>query len=129
VSVYLDASAAVKLVVDEAESEALRTYVDRSAVQASSALLRAELIRAAKRLGARHVGRARELLVLMSLREIDDEVLDRAGEIEPHTVRTLDAIHVATASLLGPDLEALVTYDRRTIEAARLYGLPVVSPA
>jgi predicted nucleic acid-binding protein len=40
----------------------------------------------------------------------------------------LDAIHVATASLLGPDLEAVVTYDRRMIEAAQLYGLPVASP-
>jgi uncharacterized protein len=129
VSLYLDASAAVKLVFHEAESEALEGYVQGSAVQASSALLKTELIRAAKRLDPRRMGRVRELLIRMSLREIDDEVLDRAGEIAPHNLRALDAIHVATASLLGPDLEAVVTYDRRMIEAARLYGLLVVSPA
>lgn len=126
---YLDASAAVKLVFDETESIALRQYVGPSPHFTSSALVRAELMRATKRLDARHIGRAHALLTSMSLREIDDEILDRAAEISPLIVRTLDAIHLATATLLGPDLEAVVTYDRRMIEAARLYGLPVVSPA
>ncbi len=128
-AVYLDASAAVKLVFHEVESAALNAYIQGSVAQASSVLLRTELKRAANRLDPRRLGRVRELLALMSLREIDNEVLDRAGEIAPHELRTLDSIHVATASLLGPDLAALVTYDRRMIEAARLYGLPVVSPA
>ena len=69
------------------------------------------------------------MLADLALRDVDDEVLDRAGELAPTSLRTLDAIHLATASLLGPDLEAVVTYDRRMIEAARLYGLPVASPA
>lgn len=126
---YLDSSAAVKLLFDEAESEALRRYLDGTVRWASSALLRPELVRAAKRLNADGIGFAYSLLGSVELRDVDDEVLDRAAEISPIVVRTLDAIHVATASLLGPDLEALVTYDSRMTQAARLYGLPVASPA
>jgi hypothetical protein len=129
VSIYLDSSAAVKLVFGEPESLTLQRRLGDHPELASSALLRAELIRAAMRLDPRQIGRARRLLAEFAIREIDDEVLDRAGEIAPPGLRTLDAIHLATASLLGPDLEALVTYDRRMIEAANLYGLPVASPA
>jgi predicted nucleic acid-binding protein len=129
VSLYLDSSAAVKLVFEEPESDGLRRYLGDRPELSSSSLLRAELVRTANRLDRSQVGRARRLLVEFAVREIDDEVLDRAGDIEPGTLRTLDAIHLATATLLGPDLEALITYDRRMIEAARLYGLPVVSPA
>lgn len=126
---YLDTSAVMKLIFDESESNALRSYLVSSPARASSALIRAELMRATRRLDGAKVGGARALLGSINLREIDDEVLDRAGEIAPRDLATLDAIHVATASLLGPDLEALVTYDRRMIEAARLYGLPVASPS
>lgn len=128
-AVYLDASAAAKLLLNEFESPALRTYLGRRSSQASSALLRAELMRAARRADIERVGDARAILARINLREVDDEVLVRAGEIAPHSLRTLDAIHIATATLLGPDLEVVVTYDRRMIEAAHLYGLPVVSPA
>ena len=126
---YLDTSAAVKLLFGEAESEALRSYLRGSPRRASSALLRAELVRATNRLDRAMIGAARALLGSIALREVDDEVLDRAGELAPLGLGTLDAIHVATASLLGPDLEAVVTYDRRMMGAARLYGLTVVSPA
>ncbi len=128
-AVYLDASAAAKLLLNEFESSALRAYLGKGFLQASSALLRTELMRAARRRDVERVGDARAILARINLRELDDEVLVRAGEIAPHSLRTLDAIHIATATLLGPDLEALVTYDRRMIEAARLYGLPVASPA
>ncbi|MEP7360896.1 MAG: type II toxin-antitoxin system VapC family toxin [Chloroflexota bacterium] len=127
-SIYLDSSAAVKLVFEEAESDALQRYLGDRPELSSSSLLRTELVRAAKRLDSRQIGRARRLLVEFAVREIDDEVLDRAGEIAPNTLRSPEAIHIATATLLGPDLDALVTYDRSMIEAARLYGLPVVSP-
>ena len=126
---YLDSSAAVKLVFDESESEALQEYVGTTPSWASSALIRVELLRAAKRIDVRRIGRAYELLGSISIREIDDEILDRAAEISPLNIRTLDAIHLATATLMGPHLEAVLTYDQRMIEAARRYGLPVVSPA
>ena len=128
-STYLDASAALKLVFVEAESKALFKFVGTSPMFASSALIRTELLRAAKRLDTRHTGRALEFLGSVTLREIDDEILDRAAEILPVSIRTLDAIHVATATLLAPDLDVVISYDRRMIEAARLYGLPVASPA
>ena len=125
---YLDASAAAKLILREPESDALVTWLGGEPQLASSALIRVELIRLVKREQPEQLKRARRLLADFVMREIDDEVLDRAGELAPETLRALDAIHLATASLLGPDLEAVVTYDRRMIEAARVYGLPVASP-
>lgn len=125
---YLDASAAAKLILAEPESNALATWLGAGPTISSSALVRVELIRAVGRQQPERLPRARRLLSEFAIREVDDEVLDRAGEIAPHTLRTLDAIHLATATLLGADLDALVTYDQRMIDAARLYGLPVASP-
>ena len=59
---------------------------------------------------------------------IDDRILDAAGILEPRILRTLDAIHLATALTLGDDLDAIVTYDDRMTEAARLLGLSTVRP-
>lgn len=127
--VYLDASAAAKLILREDESDALVTWLGAGPSLASSALVRVELLRLVKRDQPAQLDRARRLLADLVMREIDDEVLDRASELAPPALRTLDAIHLATASLLGPDLDAVVTYDRRMIEAAQVYGLPVVSPS
>lgn len=60
---------------------------------------------------------------------IDDDILDVAARIEPVSVRSLDAIHLATAVRLGSDLEALVTYDARMIDGAQALGLKVASPS
>jgi predicted nucleic acid-binding protein len=60
---------------------------------------------------------------------IDDRILDAAGILEPRVVRTLDAIHLATALALGDDLAEILTYDRRMAQGARLLGLPVSSPS
>jgi predicted nucleic acid-binding protein len=119
----------VKLVKSETESRALIKWLGTRPRLSSSALVRVELVWAIGRDEPEALARARRLLAELAVRDVDDEVLDRAGEIAPLTLRTLDAIHLATATLLGPDLEAVVTYDRRMIEAARLYGLPVASPA
>jgi predicted nucleic acid-binding protein len=59
---------------------------------------------------------------------IDDRILDAAGILEPQVLRTLDAIHLATAAAVGDDLDAIVTYDERMIEAARLLGLATATP-
>lgn len=127
--VFLDASAAAKLILQEHESDALVTWLGVEPSLASSALIRVELLRLVRREQPAQLDRTRRLLADLVMREIDDEVLDRAGELAPRTLRTLDAIHLATASLLGPELEAVVTYDRRMIEAAHVCGLPVASPA
>ncbi|MCA1570895.1 MAG: type II toxin-antitoxin system VapC family toxin [Chloroflexi bacterium] len=128
-SVYLDSSAAVKLIVREAESAALERWLQPHDVLASSALLRTELLRAVRRGAPRRIADARAALAAFTLRAVDDEILDAAGDLAPAFIRSLDAIHLATALRLAPELDAIVTYDRRMIEGARAIGLPVASPA
>ncbi len=72
--------------------------------------------------------RAQEVLNRLELVRINDRVLADAGAILPADVRSLDAIHIATAILLGPKLRRIVTYDARMTAAARSLGLVVVSP-
>jgi predicted nucleic acid-binding protein len=128
-ALYLDSSAFVKLLVDEAESTAVRTFLaDRSARRVSSALLRTESLRAVRHLGPDALATVREGLRRVDLIGIDDRILDAAGTLEPRVLRTLDAIHLATVLAVGDDLEAIVTYDERMVEAARLLGLSTVSP-
>ena len=128
-ALYLDSSAFVKLVVDETESTAVRTFLaDRAARRVSSALLRTESLRAIRHLGPDALATVREGLRRVDLIGIDDRILDAAGTLEPQVLRTLDAIHLATAMAVGDDLEAIVTYDERMVEAARLMGLPTTTP-
>jgi predicted nucleic acid-binding protein len=69
------------------------------------------------------------LLQTLQLVQLGDALLDAAGMLEPVKMRSLDAIHLAAASLIAPELMALVTYDNWMAEAAALLGFPVVSPA
>jgi predicted nucleic acid-binding protein len=126
---YLDASAFVKLVRAEAESTALRSWLASHRERTSSALLRTEALRAVRSSGETDLARVRALLDGVVLVPIDDTVLEAAGLLDPAALRTLAAIHIATARYLGSDVEVLVTYDRRMIEAAGRLGLPVSSPA
>lgn len=128
-ALYLDRSAFVKVVVEEAGSAALRAYLAASgARRVSSALLRAEALRAVRHLGPDALAAVREGSRRVDLIAIDDRILDSAGILEPRVLRTLDAIHLATALALGDDLDAVVTYDERMVEAARLVGLTAVMP-
>lgn len=128
-AVYLDTSAAVKLVVREVESAALSAWVRDRTVLASSALLRTELVRAVRRGEPGAIDQARATIARFNLHALDTEILDTAGRLDPVGLRSLDAIHLATALRLADGLEAIVTYDRSMIEAARSFGLPVASPA
>jgi predicted nucleic acid-binding protein len=126
---YLDTSAVVKLLVREAETTALRRRLRSWPRRASSALLRVELLRTVRRAGLpRLMEGARRQLASIDLIRLDDDLLERAAEIEPSTMRSLDAIHLATALDLGSDLAAVVTYDARMSAAAQALGLPVVAP-
>lgn len=128
-ALYLDNSAFVRVTVEEPESRALRVFLsDRQSRRTSSALLRAEALRAVRHLGAEALATVREGLRRVDLIGIDDRILDAAGMLEPRILRTLDAIHLATALSLGDDLAEIVTYDERMTEAARLLGLPTISP-
>ena len=126
---YLDSSAFVKLIVAEPESEALRRAVARWSQHASSALLRAETIRALRQSGnEQHLPAARRLLRAVRMIRIDEPLLDRAADLEPGELRTLDALHLASALELGPDLGVMLAYDVRLKAAAQAYGLPGESP-
>lgn len=128
-ALYLDSSAFVKLIVEEAESSAIRIFLaERDARRISSALLRAESLRAVRHLGPDALATVREGLRRVDLVGIDDRILDAAGTLEPLVLRTLDAIHLATAMAVGDDLEVVVTYDERMVDAARLLGLPTATP-
>ena len=124
---YLDSSAVLKLVVAERESRALRSYLRRRQPVAS-ALVRTEVLRTLLPAGAEALSRGREVIRRLNLIRINDRVLDAAGVLEPAQMRSLAAIHLATAQLLGEDLGQVVTYDGRMADAARQLGLKTVAP-
>lgn len=128
-ALYLDSSAFVKLAVEESETAALRQFLaERASRRVSSALLRTEALRAVRHLGPDALASVREAIRRVDLVAIDDRILDAAGTLEPRVLRTLDAIHLATAMAMGDDLDAIVTYDDRMVEAAGLLGLLVAAP-
>ena len=108
-AIYLDSSAVVKLIVAEPESAALRTHLRRRRPLVSSALARTEVLRALLPVGDIALSRAHEVLRRLDLVRINDRVLDAAGILQPAQVRSLDAIHLATAQLLGDDLGQVIT--------------------
>ena len=126
---YLDSSALVKLVVAEPESAALRRHLRRRRTLVSSALARTEVLRALLPAGSEAVAAGKQVLGLCELVRVNDATLNQAAALLPHDLRTLDAIHVATALRLQDDLTALVTYDDRMADAARGLGIRVVAPA
>ena len=125
---YLDSSAVVKLVIAEPESTALRQFVRRRRPLVTSALARTEVLRAVIPVGEVAVSRGREVLQVLDLVRVNDRVLDAAASLLPAEIRSLDAIHLATAQLLGEDLGRIVTYDERMVDAAKQLGLPTASP-
>ena len=126
---YLDSSAIVKLVIDEPESGALRRFLRRRRPLLSSALARTEVLRALILEGEVGITRGRSVLARLDLVRVNDRVLSAAALLLPPDLRSLDAIHLATAQQLGGDLGQITTYDDRMISAAQLLGLKTSSPA
>lgn len=127
-AVYLDSSAIVKLVVRERESSALRRFLRTRLERVSCALARTEVLRAIRHVGPAAVNRARSVLRRVDLIRLDDSLLDAAGMLDPRIVRSLDAVHLAAAQLIAPELDAFVTYDRRMADGAILLGFHVEAP-
>jgi predicted nucleic acid-binding protein len=125
---YLDSSALVKLAVAEPESAALRRDLRRRSTLVSSALARVEVLRALLLEGDEGLARGRAVLARVDLVRINERVLNAAGALLPVQVRSLDAIHLATAQELGADLGHIVTYDDRMVEAANELGLRTAAP-
>jgi predicted nucleic acid-binding protein len=125
---YLDSSAIVKLAVAEPESRALRRYLSRRTGLVSSALARTEVARALMPAGPEAVTRGEEVLRRLQLLRVNDRVLREAGRMQPTELRSLDAIHLASARQLGPTVQQIVTYDERMADIAQVSGWSVASP-
>jgi predicted nucleic acid-binding protein len=127
---YLDTSAAIKLLVEETHSKAFAAFYDAraNAEWVSSALLRIEITRAVARAKPVLLPDARDLLLAFSYVAIDDEIVEAAMTEPDRSLRSFDAIHLATARLLGRDLDAIVTYDHRLATAASDAGLVTACP-
>jgi len=124
---YLDTSAVAKFVRAEAETGPLRRWLAEKRWILSD-LHRTELRRAAVRAGGRALARAERLLAESDVIRVDAEVFDRAGRLDPIVLRSLDALHLAAAMTLGPDLAGVVVYDERLRSAAVAAGIAVAGP-
>lgn len=129
--IYLDTAALVKLIRREPESDELADWLAACAetVLVTSALAEVELPRALRRVEPDLVSAVPALLERVARYEIDELVRTTAGTYSSPELRSLDAIHLATAhAILGGRLTSFVTYDKRLIGAAEELGLPVASP-
>lgn len=128
--IYLDSSALLKLVFDEVESPALETWLEErvGAGLVSSELARVEVLRSCRRIDAGALPTARTLLAGIDLLPVTTAVIDGAAELDAVHLRSLDAIHLASALTLGRDLTTVVAYDRRLADATTELGLPTESP-
>jgi predicted nucleic acid-binding protein len=128
--IYLDSSALLKLVFEEPETGALEEFLSGWPTRASSAIARIEVLRISRRVRDEMVTRhARDVIDAVDLIALDARLLVEAAELELLSLRSLDAIHLATALSLQPDLAGMVVYDRRLSDAARAAGLTVWAPA
>jgi predicted nucleic acid-binding protein len=125
--VYLDSSAFVKLVLPEPETPALAAVLQSVARLVSSEILEVEALRATRR-GGGEIATARIQLAAVRLLPLSGAIRARACVLDPPAVRSLDAIHLATALSLGARLSGLYTYDERMLLAAREAGLDAHAP-
>ena len=126
---YIDSSALLKLVVVEDETSALEADLASRDGLVTSSLAVVECHRAVRRATNRRiVQRAEEVFDAVYLLDLTPVILERASAIDPPLVRSLDAIHLATALSVSDDDLEVITYDERMAEAARVSGLRVVQP-
>jgi len=125
---YLDTSALVKTVVAEPESRRLLTWLHGKGLVACE-LVRVEAVRAVRASDPGAVPRTRQAIATLTLIRLDGDLYDAAADLDPPLLRSLDAIHLATALSVGADLAGLVTYDTRLAAAAARSRMAVWAPA
>ncbi|HSV68367.1 MAG TPA: type II toxin-antitoxin system VapC family toxin [Mycobacteriales bacterium] len=127
---YVDTSAALKLLAEESHSKEFAEFYDNNADASwvSSALLRIEVMRAVSRVMPAALPEARDLLLAFDYIGIDDDIVDAVMNEPDRMLRSLAAIHLSTARVLGAELDAFVTYDDRLAAAASDAGIPLLSP-
>jgi predicted nucleic acid-binding protein len=121
--IYLDTSAAVKTLIDERATEAVQDLFARHVEFTSSRLLAVELHAVADRRKLTPAD-VDELLARVALLPLDDETLDSAVQLHSG-LRTLDALHLATAHGIAKTITGLLSFDRELTGAARTLGLPI----
>lgn len=128
--IYLDSSALLKLLHEEAESAALADWLTArtGTPLVSSALAKIEVVRACRRINPATLREAAALLTGLDLIPLNGAVIDQAADVGETTLRSLDAIHLASALLIQAELTAFVAYDRRLAEAASTAGLELLVP-
>jgi uncharacterized protein len=119
-----------KLVLVEAESAELERFLNGETQLVSCVILRVELLRAMRRAGlvASAEAKAERVLERFNLRQLSEEILLRAAEVVPKSLRTIDALHLATALDLSPPPDLFLCYNHRLAAGARQHGLAVVAP-
>jgi uncharacterized protein len=129
---YLDASAVVKLVIPEPDADRFRAWLaglgangERCAV---SDLVRTEVVRTVQRRAPRFRPLATSVAEAFAHLALSSDTYDAASDVGPPGLRTLDALHLATALQLGPALVGIVTYDRRLAVAAATHGIVTIAP-
>jgi len=129
VSIYLDSSALVKLLVVEPETTALQSYLRlHDSTRVTCELARVEVVRAVGQAGSQVEAEASRLLSGLHLMRLSRDLLEHAARLGPRLLRSLDAIHLA-AALRVPDLDTVITYDSRMFDAAKGLGLTSTAPA
>lgn len=124
---YLDSSAVLKLLIAEKESAALTDFIDFTIK--SSALTRVEVIRVLLKIAPERVADAKAILVGIDVTPVNSAVLNTAENFNPSiTLRSLDALHVATVLFLEKTVEGLITYDKQMITNAKELGIKTLSP-
>ncbi len=125
----MDTSALVKLVVAEAETPALRAWLgEQSRDPVTSDLTRTELVHAVRRVAPDRVVAARDVLDALTILSLSAHTFDSAATLAPSALRSLDAVHLASALTLGDDLDAIVSYDDRLSTAATALGVRALAP-
>jgi hypothetical protein len=129
-SFYLDSSAALKLIVTEGGTAALRAWAERTRPEFIACdLVRTEVLRACRRHSTDATGRGRGVLEAITLFPVSTDLYLSAAFLDPAGLRTLDAIHLAAALSLGDDISGVVTYDERLAGACAEHGLAILAPA
>ena len=127
--IYIDTSALLKLVHAEAESMPLRTWLARHPDDLlSSALIRAETRRALLRNDPAALPQLARVLAFVAQIPVTEAILDRAATLPDPGLRSLDAIHLASAELT-PGITTVLVYNKKLSEAARKMRMTVASPA
>lgn len=127
INYYLDSSAILKLIIKEAESDSLRKFINTKVI--TSAISRVEVIRTLSLNDESLIIAGQMVLEKFELMPLSRPILTIAENFSPQiTLRSLDALQVASVIFLSPMVKSLITYDKNMIKNAKALGISVVSP-